>query len=187
MTYLNALQIRPATERDFDTVSELAAISARHTSQGVYTSAQMAGLAEFAVIDQTLIVDGSYFVIEVEGVIRASGGWSRWPELTHSDSVGSNDRAPLNPTTDSARIRHLYTHPEFGGRGLGRALLATAEAAARIAGFHSGEMIATPAGQRLSTSAGWRPIDQVELHTQNGTILPAVRMTKSFRSSQRAA
>lgn len=187
MDYLTSLQIRVATERDFDAVSQLAAISARQTSQEVYTPAQMAGLAEFAVIDQTLILDGTYFVIELDGVIRASGGWSRWSGLTHRDSVGSTNGAPLNPAADSARIRHLYTHPEFGGRGLGRALLATAEAAARLAGFYRGEMIATPAGQRLYASVGWRTIDQVELHTQNGAVVPAVRMTKSFRSSQRAA
>ncbi|MEL6361578.1 MAG: GNAT family N-acetyltransferase [Pseudomonadota bacterium] len=187
MERLHSLQIRPATESDFAAVSELAGISARQTSQGVYTPSQIAGLAELAVIDKTLIADGTYFVIEVGGIIRASGGWSRWPSLTHYDNPGPSNGAPLDPATDSARIRHLYTHPEFGGRGLGRALLATAEAAARLAGFHSGEMIATPAGQRLYASAGWRPSGGVELQTRNGAILAAVRMKKSFRPRERAA
>ena len=187
MESFHSLQIRPATERDFTAVSELAGASARQTPQGTYTPAQMAGLAELAVIDRTLIADGTYFVIEIGGLICASGGWSRWPDLIHNDNPGPNRGVPLDPATDSARIRHLYTHPEFGGRGLGRALLATAESAARLAGFHSGEMIATPAGQRLYASAGWRSSGQVKLRTRNGATLAAVRMTKSFRTNQHAA
>ena len=72
--------------------------------------------ASFAVmgLDTQLIKDGTYFVVERDGRIAGCGGWS-WRSTLYGgdDSMVSREPEALDPATDAARVRAMYTDPDF--------------------------------------------------------------------------
>jgi len=66
-------------------------------------------------LDTQLIDDGTYFVVEQDGLVAGCGGWSRRATLYGGDSSPGRDAAPLDPAKDAARVRAMYTHPNFKG------------------------------------------------------------------------
>ena len=83
-------------------------------------------------LDSQLVEDGTYFVVEDNGVLAGCGGWSRRATLYGGDhSAELRDPRLLNPATEPARVRAMYSHPRFVRRGVGRMILEAAEQAAR--------------------------------------------------------
>ena len=73
----SSLSIRPATPDDVPDLERLIARSARGLSVGDYTPEQVdAALGDAFGVDSQLIADGTYFVVERDGVLAACGGWS---------------------------------------------------------------------------------------------------------------
>src|SRR4051812_9771075 len=64
-------------------------------------------------LDTQLIDDGTYFVVEADDALAGCGGWSRRATLYGGDHSPGRDTALLNPAKDAARIRAMYTHPNF--------------------------------------------------------------------------
>ncbi|HXJ00285.1 MAG TPA: GNAT family N-acetyltransferase [Micropepsaceae bacterium] len=136
--------------------------------------------ASFSVmgLDTRLIEDGTYFVIESDGSLAGCGGWSRRATLFGgSHSAGRND-ALLDPRTDSARVRAMYTHPAFVRRGVGRLILQLCERAAAGEGFRHAELAATLAGEPLYRACGYSEIERFETDTPSGIRVPLIRMGK---------
>lgn len=129
-------------------------------------------------LDTQLIKDGTYFCVWQENQIVGCGGWSfRQTLYGGNHSVGRN-AGRLNPNFDRARIRAMYTHPDYIRQGIGSLILKTAEEAAVAAGFKSFEMAATLAGEPLYTRHGY----EIEARWQdkNGTVpVPLLTMVKS--------
>src|SRR5690606_12557589 len=106
--------------------------------------------------------DGTYFIIERDGDIAGCGGWSHRATLYGGDhSTDLRDPAPLDPATDAARIRAMYTHPAFARQGVGRMVMALCEGAARDAGFARTELMATLSGEPLYRACGYTPIEHI--------------------------
>ena len=97
-------------------------------------------------LDSQLIADGTYFVIEAGAHIAGCGGWSRRATAFGGDHSAGRDDSLLDPARDAARVRAMYTHPDFVRRGVGRRILELAEAAAAKEGFSRLELTATLAG-----------------------------------------
>ncbi|MGO1305402.1 MAG: GNAT family N-acetyltransferase [Sphingomonas parapaucimobilis] len=74
----------------------------------------------------------------------------------------------------------MYVDPDFARQGLGRAILARCEAAARAAGFTSAEMMATLAGEPLYRAGGYAPIESIRSAPVEGVQVPLIRMGKSL-------
>ncbi len=71
------LAVRNATLADRDVLVELIARSARELSAADYRPEQVEGALRGAFgVDSQLILDGTYFVVEENGVIVGCGGWS---------------------------------------------------------------------------------------------------------------
>ncbi len=138
--------------------------------------------ASFAVmgVDSQLIEDGTYFILEEDGVMAGCGGWSRRATLFgHNDTAGRDARL-LDPTSDAARIRAMYTAPAFVRRGVGRRILELCEAAARKEGFARAELGATAGGEPLYRACGYQEIERLEVPTPGGVTVPITRMGKAL-------
>src|SRR5262245_62002136 len=86
-------------------------------------------------VDETLLPDGTYFVIEAEGEMVACGGWSRRDKLYTGSGDAAGDDRLLDPATEPARVRAMFTRSDWTRRGLGRRILEACEEAARQEGY----------------------------------------------------
>src|SRR5262249_56673931 len=90
------------------------------------------------------------------------------------------DARLLDPAAEPARVRAMYTHPDFARRGIGRLVLSLCEAAAAREGFRSLELVATVAGEPLYAAAGFSVIERIAVPTSTVTV-PCARMSKPIR------
>ncbi len=72
--------------------------------------------------------------------IAGCGGWS-WRSTLYGgdDSMVSREPDALDPATDAARIRAMYTDPDFARQGVGRLVMRLCEEAAMRAGLPQGD------------------------------------------------
>ena len=142
------LNTRLAVEDDIPTISTLIRAAMTHLMTVFLTEPQIEASFQFMGVDTQLIADRTYFVVESEGEIVGCGGWSRRATLYGGDhSQTTRDAALLNPQTDAARVRAMYTRPDHTRRGVGRLILEECEAAASAAGFARAELMATMPGE----------------------------------------
>ena len=146
---------------------------------GAYLDAERVEASfEIMGVDTQLIEDETYFVVEYENCIVGCGGWSRRATLFGGDHSDRRDARLLDPATEPARVRAMYTHPDFARRGVGRLVLSLCEAAAVREGFRSLQLAATVAGESLYLACGFSVIERIEVPTSNGVTVPIARMTK---------
>jgi len=145
--------------------------------RGFLDPAQIAASRAIMGLDRQLLLDGTYFVVEAEGRIAGCGGWSRRATLYGGDHTPGRDAALLDPATEAARVRAMYTHPDFARRGVGRLILTLCEAAARAEGFARVELMATLSGRALYSQCGYQDIEAIE-DSRGGAPVPLVRMGK---------
>jgi GNAT superfamily N-acetyltransferase len=126
-------------------------------------------------LDTTLVEDGTYFVVSIDRQIAGCGGWSRRRTLYGGDHSAGRDADLLDPGTDAARVRAMYTHPDFVRRGVGRLILQNCEAAAKAEGFARVELMATLSGEPLYLSYGFNEIERIS----DGGV-PLIRMGKTI-------
>jgi len=138
--------------------------------------------ASFAImgLDRQLIEDGTYFVVEHEGRIVGSGGWSGRATLFGGDHSAGRSALPLDPATEPARVRAMYTHPDYTRLGIGRFLLAESERGAAEKGFRRTTLAATMAGLPLYRACLYREVEHFRETTPSGVSVPLVRMEKSL-------
>ena len=171
---------RLATPADLDALRAVMARAIAELQKGFLAPEQIAASGAVMGLDTQLIADGSYFIIEdADGAIAGCGGWSRRATLYGGDhSQDLRDPALLDPATDAARIRAMYTHPDFARRGVGRMVMALCEDAARTAGFRRAELMATLSGEPLYRACGYTPIERVAPPGPDGVTVPLIRMGK---------
>lgn len=174
------LTIRTATEADLPALRALMALSIGQLQRGFLSPDQVEASFEIMGLDTQLVADRTYLVVEDEGVLAGCGGWSRRATLFGGDHTAGRNAALLAPATDAARIRAMYTHPDFARRGVGRLIIATCEAAAAAEGFARCEMAATLAGEPLYRACGYALIEPFDGVTSKGVIVPLKRMGKQL-------
>lgn len=175
------MDIRGAIPADIPMLEALIARSARGLALGDYTARQIeAALGTAFGVDSELIGDGTYFVVEVGGAPAACGGWSRRATMFGADGQPGRTSTLLSPATDAARIRAFFVDPAFARRGIGRALLAHCEAAARAEGFRAATLMATLPGIRLYAAAGYAPIERVVHPLPGGETIEFVSMQRAL-------
>jgi GNAT superfamily N-acetyltransferase len=173
-----AFAYRTATLGDLPKLRALMAVSIRKLIAAYLDKARVEASFEIMGIDTRLIDDGTYFVVEDGGQIVGCGGWSRRATLFGGDHSIGRDARLLDPRTESARVRAMYTHPDFARRGIGRLVLSLCEAAAMREGFGSLELVATVAGEPLYLAYGFSVIERIDVPTSTGLTVPCARMSK---------
>ena len=150
---------------------------------GFLTPEQVVASHKVMGIDTQLIKDQTYFLVEQGGTIVGCGGWSWRATLYGGDeSVVAREPAPLDPKRDAAKVRAMYTNPDYTRRGIGKHVLGLCEEAARKAGFNRVELMATMAGIPLYRACGYIPVEAIESKPINGVRVPLVRMAKALGS-----
>jgi GNAT superfamily N-acetyltransferase len=185
MTKQNAVQVvlRLAVESDVPTLTKLIASSVRGLQHGDYSQAQIdSALRTVYGVDSQLISDGTYFVAETVGepsLIVGCGGWSKRKTLYGGDQYAAREDSLLAPSTDAAKIRAFFIHPEWVRLGIGSRILEACEDAAIEGGFRRLEMGSTLTGVALYSGKGYVAAGDMEVPLEDGLCLPIVRMTKT--------
>lgn len=128
-------------------------------------------------LDTQLIEDGTYFIVEQDGQLAGCGGWSRRATLYGSSHTPGRNTSLLDPSTDAARVRAMYTHPHHTRKGVGAMILNLSESAARAEGFGRMELMATLSGLPLYLACGYHPVEEIS-DNRGGAAVPLARMRK---------
>lgn len=172
---------RIATADDIPAIAALMERAIGALQSAYLTPEQVASSRLSMGLDTQLVADGTYVVVEEAGRIVGCGGWSFRATLYGGDhNPALRNAAPLDPATDAARIRAMYTDPDYVRRGIGRMVLAANEASAKAAGFTRAELMATLAGEPLYLACGYEPIERVDKMSEGGVPVPGVRMGKAL-------
>lgn len=175
------LTSRLAQADDLPALNALMSRAIEQLQQEFLSPEQVCASHQVMGLDTQLVKDQTYFLVEAEGQIVGCGGWSWRATLFGGDSsIVTREPAPLDPVTDAAKIRAMYTHPDFVRRGIGSKILSLCEDAARTAGFAKVEMMATLAGAPLYRACGYTDIEPFEAVSREGVTVPMIKMGKYF-------
>jgi GNAT superfamily N-acetyltransferase len=173
---------RPATFDDIPLLNQLIAKSVRGLSTSFYTPAQIESAIKYIFgVDTQLVIDGTYYVAEVDDQLAGCGGWSKRNTLYGGDQHKEIEDPLLDPSTDAARIRAFFVHPDYARRGVGRYLIDVCESAAKANGFSRIEMGATLPGVPLYEAVGYGAIERIDTALPDGEVLGIVRMAKDLQ------
>jgi GNAT superfamily N-acetyltransferase len=175
------LPLRLATLADVPALRALIDASVRALSTDYYSDEQIASSLRYVFgPDTQLIADQTYYVIEPEGTIVASGGWSRRATLYGGDQLKGAADSLLDPTREAARIRAFFVHPAWARRGLARQLYEACVRAAQAAGFQELELASTLPGTPLYRALGFEPVEELVHEMPDGVGLPVIRMRQTL-------
>jgi len=170
---------RIARPEDLAALRDVMRRSIENLQDDFLTPEQVAASHKVMGLDAQLVTDGTYFIVESSGSIAGCGGWSWRSTLYGGDeSVVAREPQALDPATEPARIRAMYTNPDFVRRGVGRLVLELCEEAARSAGFKAATMMATMAGVPLYRACGYVEAEPPITANIDGIEVPLVRMEK---------
>ena len=162
--------LRVATLADAEAIDALMTTSAEALFPRFYDERQAASAVRFvASLDEQLLADGTYFVLEADGEPVGCGGWSRRDRLYTGSGEAQDDARLLDPATEAARVRAMFVRADWTREGLGRRILEACEAAARAEGF-------------TRARARWRPCPACR-----STSRTASASSRTSRSSCRTA
>jgi GNAT superfamily N-acetyltransferase len=169
---------RLATRDDLEALRGLMDAAISELQKPFLDQAQIEASRTFMGLDTQLVDDGTYYIVEIDGSPAGCGGWSRRATLYGGDQSPGRSERLLDPATDAARVRAMYTHPDHTRKGVGRLILSLCEDAARMEGFTRVELMATLAGVPLYRARGYEPLEEV-VDGRGGTAVPLVRMGKA--------
>lgn len=181
IAHARPLNLRCATPNDKSELDRLRRLSLDRILCPRLSEAQCRTVDRYTPFDPALIEDGTYYVLEIDGQIVASGGWSMRDALMRSGDSQQETAGFLCPPRDATAIRAMYTHPDFTRCGLASILLSASETAARIAGFGGAKLIATPTGHPFYIARGWRDVNPLTLGDTDDGAIKVFLMEKEFR------
>lgn len=170
-----SLTNRLATAADEPALSALMTLAIEQLQSAYLTAAQVQASHGFMGLDRRLISDRTYFVVEADGAIAGCGGWSRRATAYGGDHTAGRDDRMLDPATEAAKVRAMYTHPDHVRKGVGTTILALCEQAAQAEGFTALELSATMAGVPLYRSFGF-----IDVRPFEDSGVPMILMRKAI-------
>jgi GNAT superfamily N-acetyltransferase len=173
---------RIAQQTDTEVIRQLMQISIAENMKAFLSVSEIEAAKETMGVDKTLIEDGTYFLIEIvhddKTVLVGCGGWGKRKTLYGGDHTVGRDDSFSDPDTEAARIRAMYTHPDWIRRGIGTLLLDLGEDAARKAGFKTIELGSTVPGEPLYIARGYVEVERRVETAANGSKNTVIKMVK---------
>jgi len=170
---------RLAKFEDIPWLNQLIALSVRGLSKECYTPAQIESALKYIFgVDTQLVIDCTYYIAEIDGIMVGCGGWSKRNTLYGGDQHKDIEDPLLDPAKDAARIRAFFVHPDHARKGIGKHIINVCEAAAQANGFTSFELGATLPGVPLYKAMGYLEGDRVDALLPDGEVLGIVKMKK---------
>ena len=169
---------RIATYEDIPTIEVLMELSINQLLGPLLSAEQLEASFDSMGLDDQLIKDGTYFMIFCDEVFVGCGGWSNRETLFGGNHTPNRDDNFLDPLKDSARIRAMYTHPDWARQGIGSLVMHLGENAAKELGFKKCELMATQSGKLLYETQGYESIEDILYKTDTGKTVPMIRMEK---------
>lgn len=167
--------IRRARIGDRERLRRMQQRSLRVLGRGDYSDAEIdAFLAHAGTMDDFLLHEGTYYMVEIDGCLAASGGWSRRQPLQGKSLAPAHAlEAPLVPW-----IRSVFVDPRFARRGLARRLMELAEREAGFAGYRQLQLTASLTGVPLYEALGYEETARSALPLPGGLRFKVVAMRK---------
>jgi len=179
------LTIRQATMADLPALREVMDAAISELQKGFLTEEQIESSRTIMGLDTQLVKDGTYYVVEADGQIAGCGGWSRRATLYGGDHTAGRDAHLLDPDSDAARVRAMYTAPAFARRGVGWLILEECERAAAAEGFTRLQLMGTMSGLPLYRKFGFVEVERLPDartgDTSSGAPVPCARMERPVR------
>lgn len=173
--------MRRAGKSDVPAIRSLIGQSSRELASHCYDPELIElALDSLLGVDQQLIIDGTYYVVETAHGMVGCGGWSFRKTLFGSDSVSGRDDRELDPETEAARIRAFFVHPEHARKGIATRILKACENDAREMGFRRLALGATLSGVAFYRASGFRPDAPVQHRLPGGRTMEIVPMRKTL-------
>ena len=169
------LHIRQALPEDQDALRRMQAFSLRELGSRYYSSRRQieAFLTCVGTMDDFVIDEGTYYLVEAEHGIAASGGWSR-RRPNYADAPGMS----VEGDPDLPTVRSIYVHPAFTRRGLGRMLMNYVEREVWVAGYADVELTAMLSGEPLYRALGYEERGRIAVDLPGGDTFPGIVMHK---------
>ena len=162
--------IRRARMNDRNHLRAMQIDSMRRLAIHCYSREEVEAFIAFVgTMDDQLIGEGTYYLVDIDGHPVAAGGWSR----IRGNYVKG---APVNGA--AAKIRSVFVHPDWARHGFGRLLMNRAEKEAVAAGFSSVELNALLSGVPFYRALGYEPVKPIELGLPDGVTFRGLTMRK---------
>ena len=175
---------RLAGNDDIPAIIELMGLAIAGNMKAFLSGAEIEAAKETMGVDQSLIDDQTYFLIEAteneQCVLVACGGWGKRRTLYGGNHTSGRDDSLSDPATEAARIRAMYTHPDWVRKGIGSLLLDLGENAARDAGFRTIELGSTLPGEPFYRARGYEEISRENHRGINGAANTVIKMQKTL-------
>ncbi len=175
---------RLAQESDIPAIESLMRAAIAGNMKDFLSKEEITAAQETMGLDTTLIEDQTYFVIEAEAqgetVMVGCGGWGKRKTLYGGDHTKGRDDDFADPAVDAARIRAMYTHPDWTRQGIGSLLLDLGEDAASKAGFKAIELGSTVPGEPLYLVRGYKEFHRETNVAANGSENTVIHMRKAL-------
>lgn len=164
------ISVRPTTDRDGPLVGALLSASYPDLmSQGYEGAILEALLPTITQANPALLSSGTYYLAESgDGSGAGCGGWTL-------ERPGSGEIV-----AGLGHIRHFATHPEWIGRGIGRAIYAVCQEQAQSAGVGRFECYATINAEGFYAALGFTKLRQIDVPMGPRLVLPSILMTCSI-------
>ncbi len=161
--------VRVATPEDEPRVSELLRSCYPALLPKAYDEAILVmALPMMTRANPALLSSGTYYVAAAQecGLLVGCGGWTR-------ERPGTGEIEP-----GLAHIRHFATHPEWLGRGIGRAIYTQSEMDARANGTRRFECYASLNAEGFYEALGFRTLQYIDVAMGPQLKFPSVLMQR---------
>lgn len=175
------ITIRPASLGDLPAVHALAERSVMSLLDEVYSAAQLeagrtVGLYQ---VEEELFADGTYYLLEVDGVLAAGSGWSARGQFHPPGTPDTPSGFSHSADAATATMRATYVDPAWTRRGFASLLAQTTEVAARLAGFRRFEAMCTPLSEAVRLRLGYHVAERVTVRVLDDISWQAALMRKT--------